>query len=339
MIGYGRMAFASLTLIALIALPTLSPAAEIQLSNRERCDVLLQGDIAKGDLARLRKIKAKSQLRLFGQLCLDSNGGDLDEAVAIAEHMVLDDDNKRVSFKTFVDEGHSCLGVCALLFMFGSEYEGHDLFARKRTFHVGGTLGFFAPGSAIHGSLSGSFQKGLFEMGRFLKADRKNMLPTPLIIEMLKSDPSKPIELRTVRDALRWYVDLVGYTAPVSVNALMLEQACRSKITWSKMAVARWQEGRQLPSVDLASSKAPPELKMINQRYRAKVNSETGFCLVDVSIEPEAGLHLRVSVFDPSQSSTPPEKLLKSSEAFADRDNADPLWLLLPPQRLLKTSP
>ena len=84
------------------------------------CDLVLEGVVEEGDAAALEKAFATivgnaNAFSFF--LCLRSHGGDLAEAVKIAQFLL---NTQRPSIATVVEDGKTCASACAIIFLAGN---------------------------------------------------------------------------------------------------------------------------------------------------------------------------------------------------------------------------
>lgn len=101
------------------------------------CTHFLNGSITRGDAAKIRKAVDDYGIGVV-RICLNSNGGNFAEAVAIAKVVI----STRTA--TALEAHTKCLSACAFIFMAGS-YGRSDINIPNRAMHVTATLGFHAP--------------------------------------------------------------------------------------------------------------------------------------------------------------------------------------------------
>src|SRR5262249_18532418 len=86
------------------------------------CDIILDGAIATGDAKSIEQafqgiVGTVSPITIFPFfLCLRSGGGDLREAVAIAEFLLR---AEGPTIETVVEDGRTCASACAVIFLAG----------------------------------------------------------------------------------------------------------------------------------------------------------------------------------------------------------------------------
>lgn len=103
----------------------------------EPCDIGISGVLQPGDSAAFRSLM-KAGGCTYSTLRLDSPGGSLSEALAIARGFTRT--------RTVIDDGAQCLSACALLFMAGRMCAGSPYFCSPtRAMHKNAVLGFHAP--------------------------------------------------------------------------------------------------------------------------------------------------------------------------------------------------
>lgn len=119
--------------------------------------VVLDGDIVKGDFARIKEAFAKAESAANDKesscavnesgdttlkyISLNSNGGNYLEALDILDWMT--GDNRTVS--TFVDDRSVCYSACAIIFLGGSVPAVEERNALRRSIGPKAKLGFHAP--------------------------------------------------------------------------------------------------------------------------------------------------------------------------------------------------
>ncbi len=112
-------------------------AGELEQPNNQLCQFAFKGPIVAGDLDKL-DVVGPSYFPV--NLCLDSNGGDLEEGLRIFKY-IWD-----VNIDTIVLPEARCESACAIAFMGGSNVQGTDSTRQiERAIFPGARLGFHSP--------------------------------------------------------------------------------------------------------------------------------------------------------------------------------------------------
>jgi|GEM_PF-3028651 len=244
----GLLLLAALTGCSLLFIGS-SKAAKIEYVRRTYCNVLLSGPIEKGDLRRLQSALENIPERfsrvpvagdgIFANICLNSRGGDLAEALAIVRFLA-----ETIRYGTVVDEGHECLDACAFIFMAGSYFYDHGNVKPSRLLHVRGKLGFQVPtnntgaGTYDHVAVQHAYTNasaaisGLIEIdsSRKMGSDRDRVMPRSLMLEILGREPEEPLILETIEQALRWNIALISDTQLKAITQRMTLRACANDL-------------------------------------------------------------------------------------------------------------
>lgn len=198
------------------------------------CTLRLSGLLAEGDLDRLEAAAAqvptpawedpKADLSVFlrnfspavdygepfftHRLCLNSEGGDLWEAIRIAEYMQSMAARGLTGWPTAIARGDRCAGPCAVVFFAGrfvrhpgvAQYDGAN--AANRLLHPEGVL-----------DLGGLVPQG--DEARRVVADLLELIATgvlfldpDLLARAMLRDPETPLVIETVAQAVRWDIEV-----------------------------------------------------------------------------------------------------------------------------------
>jgi hypothetical protein len=303
----------------LLALPLLTPdpaaAATVEIVERAYCNIRLSGPIEDGDLkkilAAVEQVEARNEklseperlareANLVGgsnNLCLDSPGGSLAEALRIMEHFA-----EHVSIGTVVDRGEACHSVCAFVFMTGRYVVYHAITAPVRRLHVEGVLGFRTPpfraqaGTHDRAVVQQAYADGARVIAELLKQDQRNdsfrdrdrVLPRALMLQLLGREPEDGLLVETVDQAGRWGIELIGHRQPKEITGKMLLQACVNE--------GRWREGIGGMAVPAGASEAPVKLEKSNHRTTFQGLGAAGdiTCTADVFHAGERGFFIDI---------------------------------------------
>ena len=117
-------------------------AAEFLIDHTyDRKCLLNQGQLKKGDFERFVKFTESTILGWERELCLNSLGGSLGEAIKISNHI-------SGLFATYLPAQATCLSSCAIIFMSGSITD-YGTKLTRRTMHPSAKLGFHSPSFSI----------------------------------------------------------------------------------------------------------------------------------------------------------------------------------------------
>ncbi len=229
----------SAALVTTLGLMLAAPAEALQLSlvnaDPEGCNARATGPINAGDSVRLaRLLPGGSEETLYlgaaPRLCLDSPGGDVSEAIAMAEYLRL----KGIS--THVAEGESCLGACALAFLGGTGARQEDGEVRRvldRSIHATATLGFQAPGLALpdatlsEEAVEAAFQTALNATAEiFAKLDLLS-LPRSFALEIFAQPAGATLAIDTVTRSIDTGIRVEGLRPlPEEMSQDQLREIC-----------------------------------------------------------------------------------------------------------------
>lgn len=185
------------------------------------CATTLTGTIARGDLEKIRQV---SRQRLFADdrpLCLDSAGGDFDEAIQIADYLYAQ------GISTAIDDGAKCLGSCAFAFLGGSNRDGGAPRLPAKTLHLNAELGFSTPSLAAESADPQVIvAKAMKAAGEILsRADQFDM-SADFAAKVLSVPASDILYVRRIDEARALGLTLEGYQPPSSLSDEMVTRAC-----------------------------------------------------------------------------------------------------------------
>jgi hypothetical protein len=316
-------------------------SAQIGPSRNSLCDFAFNGEIVSGDLDRLKQASPQPNQRL----CLNSPGGDYDEALRIIKSF-----RDTFSLGTVVDKGAECDSACAFIFMFGTLNEGDGMVSRSRKLHTLGKLGFHSPRINPAGEiysdveLAKQYRNGIMAITNILEADWNNMFPKSLLIEALRIDsPSKFFYVDTVGKVAAADIELMGFHPPSQLTQQMLERACLAKTSQEdSQSWSRWEgfpKGSSGGREAITSPSTQP-ISFLNHRYRAVFNGfgaeNDGICVVDVYDAGSKGLHISVNFgHDLRDPNIPKIDQLEKDVNTGNPNGPDPLWLAYGPQAKL----
>lgn len=231
--------------------PQGAQAADIRLADDADygCLVTLDGTIAPGDTDALLAVikRASTESRYAdtiwytdddgGQgpyidfktplnLCLNSPGGALQEAVALTQAV-----HGRLG--TMIRPGARCESACALVFMAGSYDTASDIGTiTSRHLHVDGRLGFHAPsltvpdGNYSAETVAKAYQVSVDASALIFRNLVKFRFPPSLAAKMHQTPPQDMFYISTVRQAARWGISVLGIDPPVQFSDAVIKTAC-----------------------------------------------------------------------------------------------------------------
>ncbi|ETA52059.1 hypothetical protein [Ponticoccus alexandrii] len=228
---------------ALFALAATLPASAAILSpvDEPNCNLRLEGQIESGDANRLRSLLDQDEAKTgwFYKMCLNSPGGAIGEAVALAELV------QERNVGTVILEAEACLSACSLVFMLGTREES-DLKEHSRRMHVTATLGFhrtaFDPDTGRTYSaeeMSRAFQLStdatlaIVALGSQRKSgSRHENIPQALLKELLGQGGQDFYYVDTVGKAGRFNIEVFGYRGPEQSSPRAALNACANLWNW-----------------------------------------------------------------------------------------------------------
>lgn len=230
------------------------------------CNARLRGQIMPGDAERFQKRIADwpgtgrmqgglgSDESGYRAICLESNGGDIQEAMKLAR--VLWD------WMPVVEAATDCFSACAVLFMKIAPRDGTfsvNPYTGGRYLHFSGRLGFHAPRldvrsvdpSSIDASveLASAYERALRTLGRLSYGDyagkdpvgddgqrfeeigsrlaaQEEFFPVGLLIAILNTPPARLFVVDTLSQAMNWGIEVYGFPPPAKLTEKMLFTAC-----------------------------------------------------------------------------------------------------------------
>jgi hypothetical protein len=235
------------------------------------CDLVLDGEIKEGDAATLeRKFAAlvedarkriESWWTITYFLCQRSTGGDLREAVKIAQ-IVLDAPQP---IAAVVEDGQTCASACALIFLAGKAPDVGGRVARPHRFlHPRGRLlyhstqvdlskfsneellthlmGPTTDPRGLKDKITDLYRDGLrdvqnviaaFQRFTFYREDLGESWVRPsLFLEMFGGDPDEWICVDNVDAVGRWNIQVYGYQPPKPPGKQNYSNVCRNAYHW-----------------------------------------------------------------------------------------------------------
>ncbi|WP_417208747.1 peptidoglycan-binding protein [Antarctobacter sp.] len=190
------------------------------------CAATLTGEIATGDLDKIRALDSRSFASGTRPLCLDSAGGSFAEAIRIADYLY------DRGIPTAVDDGAACLSSCAFAFLGGSSSGKDRQPEPNKSLHLNAELGF--------GSLARVLDAGQYADGQTLSAmDAALKSASEITARMDKFQMTADFaaQVMALQDSDILYVDRVdearalglrleGFEAPSSLGDEMVTRAC-----------------------------------------------------------------------------------------------------------------
>jgi PAN domain len=227
------------------------------------CDLILEGDVEEGDAASLEQ-KFQTIVGSFNSfsffLCLRSPGGDLREAVKIAQFVLR---TQRPSIATVIEDGQTCASACAVIFLAGNAparvgaWPQRFLHPRGKLLYHSSRLDLskFADKEllallteptddprGLKGKIVDLYRDGLrdvqsviatFQNFTFQREDLGDRWVRPsLFLEMFAQDPDEWICVDNVDAVGRWNVQVFGYQPPSPPKKQHYSNVCRSAYHW-----------------------------------------------------------------------------------------------------------
>jgi hypothetical protein len=240
-----------ITLISALLLGQAAIAADIRMEEDGEygCLATLTGRIAPGDAAALQSVmqRAATESRYnetiwytdYGDgsppdidfktplnLCLDSPGGSLAEAVVLAQAV-----HGRLG--TMIRPGAICESACALVFMAGSYDTGSDIgVVVSRHMHVDSKLGFHEPSLTVSegnydaATISKAYQVSVRATALIFRNLVKFQFSPSLAAQMHETPADQMFYVSTVREAARWGISVVGVDAPLAYSDAVIQSGC-----------------------------------------------------------------------------------------------------------------
>lgn len=231
----------ALSLLFCMMYPVTAQAQRLrtQVDATMACGWTFSGQIQSGDADLFAKAAAefKRDPDLFLQplgarrtrVCLDSPGGNINEAVRIAEivHGV---------FGTAVPAGATCESSCAVIFMAGSRTPEADPrgIVTDRVLHPTGLLGFHRlklevpRGNYTESTVLSAFEVALDGLASLVALAGEIDFPEPLIAQMLATPSDEMMHIRTVGEAARWRIAVAPTPNVQAVVPLAIVNACHN---------------------------------------------------------------------------------------------------------------
>ena len=256
---------------------TLRPATEIR-ELAMGCTLVYEGEIKDGDA---KAFKAQIAERTQQVLCLDSPGGNINEAIKISELMV----SPMYFLSTAIPEKGRCESACAIIFMFGKDVENlggtGEGYNTDRRLHIGGKLGFHSPKLVLNedelysaDAVLKAFSLGTSAISEIIRI--REQMPWPgfddlLLQDMLKTPSTDMYYIQTVGDAARMNIRLFGAASPTEKKEAFANM-CRNARARSESARA-WSAEYNVIEIDSDS---------VTLEYFVKMLAFSGRCSIAI---------------------------------------------------------
>lgn len=221
-----------------------SYSAEISLVTHDECDARMSGEIVKGDLERFSNVlngilSHDGEAAISTRVCLNSPGGNLNEAAKIGQHFY------DVGIGTFVDRGDKCLSACAFIFMMGVALGGESTFL-DRAMHKEAVIGFHRPAIRIptknnysNSELQNVFDVGIDSIIGLIKLSQKvtpsgktTMMKPDLLEEALARHGEDYFYIDTVDKVGRWDIEVNDMPEIKKLDKYAAWNVCHNLIAW-----------------------------------------------------------------------------------------------------------
>jgi hypothetical protein len=271
------------------------------------CDIVLDGDVEEGDAASLEEkskpiIETMNAFTFF--LCLRSTGGDLREAVKIAQFVLS---TQRPSIATVIEDGQTCASACAIIFLAGnaparvgafpqrflhprgtllyhstrvdlSKFSDGDLlaFLTKPTTDPRGLKGkiidLYADGLRDVQSVIATFQSFIYE-----REDLGDRWVRPsLFLEMFAQEPDEWICVDNVDAVGRWNIQVYGYQPPKPPKKQNYSNLCRGAYQWRS---DRFAVDAEIDLDEEGELKRPPDSTKLSGRNKSNAEFDDRFTM------------------------------------------------------------
>jgi ATP-dependent protease ClpP protease subunit len=257
--------------------PNFDIASNEVHSSPAQCDVQLTGSIKPGDADTFEKVVSTLMRDHRGRtifVCLDSGGGDVREALAIARYIrwLGPDPTRNLSFGagfdsalvTIVDAKSTCASACAFIFLAGSALtsparflhpHGRLILHASFLFFDSDVLQLFLAQDRdrLKRDLDQLYGKGLEDFRQII--DLFNSAPTrrgdliapwvrpSLFLESFAQDPTELLCIDNIDQVGRWNIQLLGISVPRQVSKPMLRNVCENTFYWRQDSSALQPKG------------------------------------------------------------------------------------------------
>lgn len=272
-----------------------------------KCEFLFEGPIQPGDLAKISKARetlfnpyrdeSGGEVADVRNICLNSPGGNLEEAIAIGDYFYKN------GIGTRVDQSHECLSACAFAFMMGVARGGEEALL-NRTMHPTAKLGFHKPSidvpkisgltdreleSAFEGAID--ITASLVELTiRQIPETQRPMMKADLIAESFRRKGSDFFFIDTVAKAGRWEINLTDVQPQIkSINPEIAQNICFNLWSWtSKNFSERGRASDKFPLADVEILQGANSA-LTYAWGQGGVSNSDGLCSAGISTKYHAG--------------------------------------------------
>lgn len=247
--------FLVMNFIFIITSATISAASDVKLTpSRKHCDFIMDGRVESGDLRKIKAVIEVNDLEVGWdtetKICLNSMGGNLSEALDIADYIY------ESGIGTVVDQKESCVSACSLIFMMGMHYIGEVSYI-SRKMHPTAIIGFHRPELVLGDGLYAKTQvESAFDTAinsvlhtvemanRTQLSGTTRMIEPELLREMLQHTGQDYFYLDTIETVLKFNVEVFGFQyEPQQLNDEEAFNACVNATLSSKDILAANQTG------------------------------------------------------------------------------------------------
>ena len=227
--------------LVLLALPDPAQAQRLraQVDATMACGLSFSGQIQSGDadlfasaVAEFTRDMSRALAPLGAprtRICLDSPGGNLNEAVRIAKII-------HGAFGTAVPAGARCESSCAVIFMAGSRTPEADPrgIVADRILHPAGLLGFHRlrldvpRGNYTESTVQSAFEVALDGLAALVALSGEIDFPETLIADMLATPSDQMMHIKTVGEAARWRINVAPTPNIRALVPLAVVNACEN---------------------------------------------------------------------------------------------------------------
>lgn len=232
-----------IVIVSSLFIATASNAADIRIVQSGDCRVEIEGEITRGDAARLKALSGhllvhNGESTSGSVLCLDSPGGSVIEGLEMASFIL------KSGVSTYIEDEADCASICAIMFMMGN-YQGSEVAGLSRSMHYRAQLGFHRPyleadeaRSYTSNDIESVYRLGLETVFDILTLANTRepwgtarMIESELMAKITGTPGSEMFYVTSVEEAERWriFVDGLPDTTP---GAKKPQYACENALAY-----------------------------------------------------------------------------------------------------------
>jgi hypothetical protein len=208
----------------------IKEVAPIKVGEEQVQKITLTGQIQAGDADKLENLISENDYTIVS---LDSDGGDYQEALAIAK--VFSDSIAM----TIVEDGASCLSACAIAFLGGSgDTDDSGDYAAARSIAPTARLGFTAPALDVSDTaltrqtIESAYAHVLKIISDFVLASTNLHVESAAVAEIISPRGSETYFVKTAYDLAHIGVEIQKVAPPSALTPSMARNLCQ--MGWSR---------------------------------------------------------------------------------------------------------